>query len=67
MSTGLQPNNPFTIFLIFILLLLSSSPGIQEKLAFLKSFLFTTQQTAHILQSGWQIWQAGMSRLFPQK
>lgn len=65
MPTGLQPNNPFTLFLIFVLLLLSTNPGVEEKLAFLKSFLTTTQETLRTLQSGWQSWHNNMRRLFP--
>lgn len=64
MPIGLQPNSPYTLFLIFILLLLSVDPQAEAKLAFLKSFLLTTRETVRTLQSGWEGWHAAMSEYF---
>lgn len=62
MPIGLQPNSPYTLFLIFILLLLSVEPHAEARLAFLKTLLVNTQQTVRIFQSGWQEWQAKMAQ-----
>ncbi len=64
MPSGLQPNNPYTLFLIFVLLLLSTNPGVDEKLAFLKTILLNTQQTVRSLQSGWQTWHNTMANFY---
>ncbi len=61
MSIGLQPNSPYTLFLIFILLLLSVDPKTEAKLAFLKSFLLTTRETVRIFHNGLESWHAAMS------
>ncbi|HHW43818.1 hypothetical protein GFC01_13350 [Desulfofundulus thermobenzoicus] len=48
----LQPYNPFTLFLIFILLVLSSQPNVEEKLSMLNSLLQTTRQSVRTFRSG---------------
>lgn len=64
MPIGLQPKSPYTLFLVFILLLLSVDPKAEAKLTFLRSFLLTTRETVRAFQSGWQGWHAAMSEYF---
>ncbi|HAG10372.1 MAG TPA: hypothetical protein DCK76_03075 [Desulfotomaculum sp.] len=48
----LQPDNPYTLFLILILLILSSMPETETHLIFLKSVLETAQFSARTFQTG---------------
>ncbi|WP_027356169.1 hypothetical protein [Desulfofundulus thermocisternus] len=54
----LQPNNPFTLFLILILLILSTRPNAEQKLAQLVSLLTATQQSVQIFRSGIETFHA---------
>ena len=64
MPQVLQPNNPFTLFLIVILLMLSTNPGFEEQLAFLKSLVQATQLSVRTFQNGLGNLHATMSQLF---
>jgi len=48
----LQPDNPFTLFLILILLILATMPETETNLMFLKSFLEAAQFSARTFQTG---------------
>ena len=61
MPIGLQPNSPYTLFLVFILLLLSVDPKAETKLSFFKSLTLTTRETVRAFQSGWEGWHAAVS------
>lgn len=64
MPAGLQPKNPYTLFLIFVLLLLATNPVAEEKLALLKSALEATQNTVRTLRQGWENFHLQMTGLF---
>jgi len=48
----LQPDNPFTLFLILILLILATMPEVETHLMFLKSVLEAAQFSVRTLQTG---------------
>jgi len=48
----LQPDNPYTLFLILILLILSSMPETETHLMFLKSMLEAVQFSVRTFQTG---------------
>ncbi|MGB9846326.1 MAG: hypothetical protein ACPLRH_02360 [Desulfotomaculales bacterium] len=64
MPAGLQPNSPYTLFLIFILLLLATNPAAEQVLAFLDTALATTRQTVRNFRQGWETWNLHMTRVF---
>ncbi|MGB9802902.1 hypothetical protein [Desulfofundulus sp.] len=57
----LQPNSPFTLFLILILLLLSTRPNVEQQLAHLSSLLQATRQSVQIFRSGMETFHAGLA------
>jgi len=57
MPAGIQPNNPFTLFLIFILLLLSTNSNSEKGLSFMKTILTGAQEASQNLENAWQLWQ----------
>jgi len=60
---SLQPNNPFTLFLILILLMLSTNPDFDGQLAFLNSLVQATQLSVRTFQNGLGGLHAAMSQL----
>lgn len=48
----LQPDNPFTLFLILILLILATMPEVETHLMFLKSMLEAAQFSVRTFQTG---------------
>ncbi len=59
-NQALQPNNPFTLFLILILLILSTRPNVEQQLAQLTSLLHATQQSVQIFRSGMETFHASL-------
>ncbi|HAU30746.1 MAG: hypothetical protein XD78_1181 [Desulfotomaculum sp. 46_296] len=48
----IQPDNPFTLFLILILLILATMPEVETHLMFLKSMLEAAQFSVRTFQTG---------------
>lgn len=63
MPTGIQPNNPFTLFLIFILLLLSTNSNAEKGLNFVKIILEGAQKASLIIENAWQTWEMKVRRI----
>jgi len=52
LSQIIQPDNPFTLFLILILLILATMPETETHLTFLKSMLEAAQFSVRTFQTG---------------
>jgi hypothetical protein len=61
----LEPYNPYTLFLIFILLLLASGHDCDRKLDFLSSLIQATQTSVRSLRRGLETLQAGFRTVEP--
>jgi hypothetical protein len=57
MPAGIQPNNPFTLFLIFILLLLSTNSNTDKGFNFVKTILKGAQNASLNMENAWQTWE----------
>lgn len=53
----LQPNNPYTLFLILILLILATNPYAEEKLEMLNTMVRNTQDSIRTFKAGFQTFQ----------
>lgn len=63
MPSSLQPDNPFTLFLILVLLILSTNPKVEEHLAFLMSFIERTQLSVRSFKEGTESFHSVISLL----
>lgn len=61
----LEPYNPYTLFLIFVLLLLASGRDCEQKLNFLSSLIQATQTSVQSMRRGLQTLQAGFRTAKP--
>ncbi|WP_027717156.1 hypothetical protein [Desulfovirgula thermocuniculi] len=60
---GLSPNNPFTLFLILILLVLSTKPEAEQHLTQLAAFIQATQHSVQVFRSGLETFYAAAKNL----
>ncbi|MBC7105125.1 MAG: hypothetical protein H5T97_04235 [Firmicutes bacterium] len=61
----LEPYNPYTLFLIFVLLLLASGRDSDQKLDFLGALLQATQTSVQSMRRGLETLQAGFRTVRP--
>jgi len=63
MPAGIEPNNPFTLFLIFILLLLATNSDTQKGLNVVKTVFQGVLEASLNLENAWRTWEMKVSQI----